>query len=150
MSQANPIPTDRRAYDAGRGRTLLFEEIQQGSVNESVLLLASAARTATTATDRQENLRQRGVIATISVTAIGTASLTLSIQRWEPASSTWITMLSSAAITTNSVTSLTLFPGAAVTANVSANATLPRSWRVNVAHGNANPATYSVGISTLS
>jgi hypothetical protein len=143
------IPIERRAYDAARQRALHDCEIAQGLVLESVLLLPSAARTATTSTVEQDNLGNRGVIVDLVTTAVGSASLTVSIQRWNPASSSWVTMLVSAAVTTNTTTTLTLFPAATAAANVTANASLPRLWRVTVTHADANSATYSLGISTL-
>lgn len=135
--------------DAGLSRPLHPDEIAQGSVLESVPLIPSASRTVTNYSDRQDNLKSKGVIVDINVTDAGTGSVTLSIQRWNPATSTWVDMLATAAITTATTGTLTLFPGSAVTANVSANASLPRGWRVAVTHNNANAMTYVVGISTL-
>jgi len=144
-----PVPTSRRAHDQGRGRVLTAEEILQGSVNESLLLITSASRTATNYSDRQENLRGRGVIATINVTTAGTGSVTLSIQRYDPATGAWVDMLASAAVTTATSASITIYPGLTAAANSVASAVLPRGWRVAVTHNNANAITYVVGISTL-
>ena len=149
MSDIIAIPTDRHAYDAGRQRTLTKEEILQGSVNESVVLIPSASRTATNASAAQDNLRSRGVIATINVTTIGTGSVTLSIQRWDAALAAWVDMLATAAIITATSGTLTLYPGLTAAANSVASAVLPRGWRVAVTHNNANACTYVVGISTL-
>lgn len=149
MAATPSVPVTRRAMDPGISRPLNPYEIVQGSVAESVQLIPSASRTATNYSDRQDNLLSRGVIADISVTTPGTGSVTLSIQRWNPATMTWVDMLATAAIITATTGTLTLFPGAAITANVSANGSLPRGWRVAVTHNNANAITYSVGISTL-
>lgn len=129
--------------------TLGMEQVIQASVNESFTLLPSAARTATNNSETQHNFRQRGVIVTIAVTAAGTGSITASIQREDPVAG-WVDVLASAAITTDSNTTLTVYPGFTPASNSVANAVLPRRWRVRVAHNNANAITYSVGVSTLS
>lgn len=73
----------------------------------------------------------------------------MSIQAKDPASGTYTTLLASAAIVTNVMTVLTVYPGLPVTTNVSANDVLPRQWRVSVVANNANPANYSVGASII-
>lgn len=138
----------RRVAAAVSG-TLGMEQVIQASVNESCLLLALAERTATVNTEEQHNLRQRGVIVTVNVTSAGTGSITATIQRWDPAAG-WVTVLASAALTTDGAVTLTVYPGFTPSANAVASAVLPRKWRVNVTHNNANAITYAVGISTLS
>lgn len=138
----------RRAYD-GVSAALGMEQIAQASVNDSFLALPAAARTATVTSEEQTNLRQRGALVTINVTAAGTGSITAAIQRWDPAAG-WVDMLASAALTTDGAVTLTVYPGLTPANNSVASAVLPRLWRVRVAHNNANAITYSVGISTLS
>lgn len=87
----------------------------------------------------------RGVKVFVNVSAIGTGSITVAVQAKDPGSGAYATLLASAAIITNGVTVLTVYPGVTVTANVSASDVLPRQWRVSVTAGNANPANYSVG-----
>lgn len=87
----------------------------------------------------------RGVKVFVNTTAIGTGSITVAVQAKDPGSGAYATLLASAAIITNGVTVLTVYPGVTVTANVSASDVLPRQWRVSVTAGNANPANYSVG-----
>lgn len=114
--------------------------------NEELTVLASAARTATTASGTQTNYNGRGVNVFVDVTAITTApSITVAIQGLDPVSGKWITLLTSAAITTVSTTHLRIYPGVAAAANTKADEALPRRWRVNVTHANADSITYSVG-----
>lgn len=87
----------------------------------------------------------RGVKVWVNTTAIGTGSITVTIQGKDPGSGAYTTLLASAAIVTNTVGVLTVYPGLPATANVSANDVLPRQWRVSVTANNANPANYSVG-----
>lgn len=138
----------RRVVAATSG-TLGMEQVIQASANESCQLFASASRTATVATEEQHNLRARGVIATINITSAGSGSVKLVVQRWDPVSD-WVTLADTANLTTDGATSLTVYPGLTGSANVVVSAVIPRKWRVQVTHNNANAITYSVGISTLS
>ena len=87
----------------------------------------------------------RGVKVFVNTTAIGTGSITASIQAKDPGSGVYVTLLASAAIVTNATTVLTVYPGIAAAANAAANDVLPRQWRVSVTANNANAANYSVG-----
>lgn len=114
--------------------------------NEELTVLAAAARTTTTASGTQTNYNGKGVNVFVDVTAVGTApSITVAIQGLDPVSGKWVTLLTSAAITTVSTTLLRVYPGIAAAANTKADEVLPRRWRVNVTHGNADSITYSVG-----
>jgi hypothetical protein len=91
----------------------------------------------------------RGLKVVVNVTNAGTGSITVTIQGKDKASGTYYTILASAAIAANGVTVLSVYPGAAVAANVSANDSLPATWRILVTANNANPISYTVGFSTL-
>lgn len=82
----------------------------------------------------------------LNVTSAGTGSITLTIQGKDPTSGTYYTVLSGAAIVANSFNKYQVFPGAATTANVSVNDLMPFKWRIIVTANNANPVTYSVGV----
>jgi ABC-type molybdate transport system substrate-binding protein len=138
----------RRVHETVVG-VLGAEQVIQASVNESCLILPSASRAATVNSDTQHNFRQRGVIVTVNVTSAGSGSITATIQREDPAAG-WVDMLASAAITTDSATTLTIYPGFTPSANAVASAVIPRKWRVRVVHNNSNAITYAVGVSTLS
>lgn len=112
-----------------------------------VTVLASDARTASSDSPEVLNENGRGVDVIIKVSAVpgGGVSATFTIQGKDPVSGDFYTLLASAAITATGTTVLRVFPGATVTANVSANAALPRVFRVSVAHSDAGSFTYSVG-----
>lgn len=118
---------------------------QRGNVEGTAL--ASAARTTTTASSPLTNHNAAGVRIFINVTATSaTPSITIAVQEQDPISGNWIDILVSAAITTTGQkTTLIVYPGTTVTANVSAAAPLPRTWRINATHSDADSITYSVG-----
>lgn len=118
--------------------------------NYSSTILASAARTASTNSADQTNYNGRGVRLSIDVTAVtGTASITVTIKSKDSVSGVYSTILASAAISTVSHVELTVYPGLPATANVSANAILSRTWRVEVTNANADSITYSVGADVM-
>ena len=118
-------------------------EIVQGALN------IPAGSTATVIGPDMANPAGGGIKVFVVTTAIGTGSITVSIQAKDPGSGTYVTLLAGAAITTNTTNTDTLVPGAPVAANVSANDVLPYTWRLLVTANNANPASYSVGFSTV-
>lgn len=92
-----------------------------------------------------ENLYGQSLHLFINVTAV-TGSITVSIDEKDPASGLYRSILASAAISSTGLTRLSVNPGGTVTANVSANDFLPRTWRVSwtIATG---PATATIGAS---
>lgn len=114
--------------------------------NQERELLASAVRAASHNTDDQDNERHVGLILVINVTAASaTPSVVFTIQGKCPVSGAYFTLLASAAVTGTGTTVLRIFPGSAVTSNLAANDQLPRTWRLSVAHADADSITYSVG-----
>lgn len=153
--------TDTGLSDAGRwqnsimspvtGNATTVTENAYGAVDGQgrvATAYISVARTATPTAQPLYTRTARGVIATLVVTAkTGTPSLTMAIQAYDPASATWISLLTSAAIATSpSTTTLTFAPGAATTANVSSPGVLPDTIRILVTHADAQSITYSVGL----
>lgn len=112
------------------------------------LLNVSAVTTSQNSAD-QTNTGCRGVKVVLDMTAVGTGSVTLTIQGKDVASGKYYTILAGVAVTTNSTNVYTVYPGTTVAANVTAADVLPRTWRVAVAANNVNPATYTVGASVL-
>jgi hypothetical protein len=115
---------------------------------QGALAIPAGATTTQTGPDL-DNPAARGVKVVVDVTAIGTGSITATIQGKDKASGKYYTILAGAAIVGNSTNVYTVFPGAPVAANVSANDELPGTWRIIVTANNANPVTYTVGWSTL-
>jgi hypothetical protein len=95
------------------------------------------------------NPNARGVTVYLKTTAIGTGSITVTIQGKDTISGDYYTLLAGAAVITNTVNRYTVYPGIPVVANVTASDVLPYTWRISVASNNANPVTASIGASTL-
>lgn len=113
--------------------------------------LTLTASTATTQTaDLDNNLGARGVTVYVKTTAIGTGSVTVTIQGKDKASGDYYTLLAGVAIVTNTTNRYTVYPGLTAAANVTASDVLPDVWRILVTANNANPVTATVGWSTLS
>lgn len=117
--------------------------------NEDGVFLPSGARTTTQTMAVQTNPDKAGIRAVLDMTTVGTGSVTIAIEAQDPASAKWVTVLASAAITTNQTKTLLVYPGAAAVANGSVNDRLPYKWRINCTANNANSATYSVGYQLL-
>jgi len=118
-------------------------QTQQGA------LAVPAGSTATVTGGDMVNQSARGVKVVVVTTAIGTGSITLTIQGKDVASGTYYTLLAGVAVTTNTTNIYTVYPGLTAAANVTATDVLPYIWRLLVTANNANAATYSVGFSTL-
>lgn len=108
--------------------------------------LSGVGVTATLASPDQTNADGRGLLVFINLTANPGAlgALTVTVQAKDPASGNYVTLLASAALAAVAMTTLTVYPGAAVTANVSASQVLPRQWRI-LTSNNGNPTSYTVG-----
>lgn len=110
-------------------------------------LLISAARTTDQTSAALYSRNASGLIATLVVTAIvSSPSITFAIQAYDAASATWVTLLTSAAITGASTNRITVSPQVSTSANVSLNSIIPDTVRIFVDHSNANSITYSVGL----
>lgn len=120
--------------------------------SSSQTLLTSAARTAlvTGADITCQYARQIEVILDLTVNAGSAAALTITIQGKDPTSGKYYTLLASAAISSVGTTVYKVGIGLPATANVSANCGVPLTFRVNVAVGDASPATYSLGLNMIS
>jgi hypothetical protein len=84
-----------------------------------------------------DNPSHAGVEVVIDITALaGTApTLTVIIEGKDPRSGKYYTILSSAALAAVATTVLQVYPGIAVTANLTASRALPRAWRVRYTIG---------------
>lgn len=114
------------------------------------VLLASAARTATTNSADFTNQDYRGVDVIINATAAtATPSVVFTIQGYDSTSAQYYTILASAAVTGTGTTVLRVYPGITAAANTAASYALPRRWRVNATHADSDSITYSVGFSAI-
>lgn len=82
----------------------------------------------------------------LNMTNVGTGSVTLTVQGKDPTSGQYYTVLAGAAVTANGFNRYQVFPGGPSTVNVAANDIFPFVWRIVVTANNANPTTYSVGV----
>lgn len=130
-------------------------ERERGNVEGT--LLASAARTATTNSATQTNHNGRGVQVIVNVTAAGTGDLDPRVQGLDPVSGTAYACLDATTpIAGTGIYVYELYPGASTAGSGGGSAvtqraagTLPRSWRLSVAHSDASSWTYSVAFSLL-
>jgi hypothetical protein len=114
-------------------------------IPQEVTVLASAARTATVNSDDLANAGYRGVVVVIDVTAISlTPSVVFTIKGKSQLGDDYWTILASAAVTATGQTVLRVYPGLTAAANLTASDVLPRQWRVEAVHGDADSITYSV------
>jgi hypothetical protein len=111
----------------------------------------SATRSATlVGDDNKKNPGNHGCIAVLNVTAVpGVDTVTLIIEGKDPASGTYYPVLTAAARVASGQDVLQVQPGGAVTANVSANASLPDTYRARVIHSAGTAFTYSLSITEL-
>jgi hypothetical protein len=119
-----------------------------GNTDTGPLITASAATTTQTSAD-QVNNGGCGVKVVLVTTAIGTGNITLEIDGKDTASGNYYAILTGAAVSSNTTNVYTVYPGVAVTANVSASDVLPKTWRVKVTANSSNPTTYTVGASVI-
>lgn len=117
---------------------------------EGLLVLASAARTASVNSADFTNYGYRGLHVVIDATALAaTPSVVFTIQGYSPVGDDYYTILASAAVTGAGQTILRVFPGATAAANLVANDYVPGIWRVSAVAGDADSLTYSVAASLL-
>lgn len=113
--------------------------------SNSIAVLTSEARTATTTSGTFINKFNRGVHVVVDVTASAdTPSVTFAIQAKYGLSGEWVTLLVSAAVTGASTNIYKILPGGTIAANLVAADQLPRVWRVLATHADTDSITYSV------
>lgn len=118
--------------------------------NTQGTLLASAARTTTTGSPTQTNYNAKGVLVVLDVTAAsGTGGLQPTIRGLDPVTAKVCALtIAPTAITATGTYVFEIYPGSTGTGGVVTQRTsgvLPRTWVVNIQHGDASSYTYSVG-----
>lgn len=124
----------------------------EGNFDAGPLITFAAQGAGTTNSARISEVRGRGVKLVIDITAITgtTPTLTVTIEGYDNASGKAFTVLASAALNAVATTVLTVYPGAAVTANVSANDHMPAVWDVKAVIAGTTPAvTATIGAEIL-
>jgi len=145
---ADAVAVDATGHLQTLGHSLTYNNAtwdrQRGNTAETVL--ASDARTITTASADLTNYNQRGVHVAVNVTVAGTSTLTVTLQGKDPVSGAYYDILIGTAIAAaTGLVILKLYPGIGTLAGAAASDILPRTWRVNCAKGDASSWTYSVG-----
>lgn len=120
-------------------------EIVNLGLNREATLLASAARTTTQTGSDIQNPLGNALVVVLDMTTVGTGSVTVTIEGKDTASGKYYTLLTGAAVTTNSTNRYRVGPTLAASANAIAQDYLPPVFRITVTANNANTATYSVG-----
>jgi hypothetical protein len=128
-------------------------------VQQSIVLLTSAARTATPTfaidgtgdygalTNHQ---RFRGAHILLDVSALAaTPSLTVDIEGYDYGSDSWYNILTSAAVTSISFNIYNVHPDLTAAANLVAADGLPYLWRATVTHADADSVTYTLAVNYL-
>lgn len=118
------------------------------------LLLASAARTATTSSPALRNRYHRGIHLVLDVTAAsGTGGLTLKVQQVDRDTGKTVDLLVDGSAITATGTygfQMALSEGAAGNGiRAAASRALPTDWQVTVTHGDTSSYTYSLSATLL-
>lgn len=120
------------------------------AANGTALITATSSTATKTGTD-QTNLKYRGALIVLNVSAIAgvAATVTLSAQGKDPVSGNYYTLFAGAAITAAGTTLYQIYP--ASTAGASAyNGPLPATWRVVATQsGTSNVISYTVGSTVI-
>lgn len=117
-------------------------------MQSNTVILQSLART-TTQTNTLATGDGKGVVCVLSMTVVGTGSVTLSINGYDPISgATWL-LLAGAAVVTNSTNVYKVYPGLTASANAVANDVIPSVLQFVVTANNANTATYSLSANII-
>lgn len=119
--------------------------------NTEFEVLASALRTATTESADLTNYNAKGALIFLNVTAAsGTGGLQVRFQYKDPASGQYQYMNAApTAITATGLAVYGLYPASLANGNQMTNQFLPRTWRIQVQHGDGSNYTYSVDAALL-
>ena len=117
------------------------------SESASRVVLASASRT-TTQTSDDLAVSARSIEVRLNMTVVGTGSVTVAINGKDLASGTYYNLLTGAAVVTNSMNRYKVSPHLTAAANATAQDIVPDVVQIVVTANNANPATYSVTLTS--
>lgn len=126
-------------------------------VQQSIVLLTSAARTATPTTGPgndypylTNNQRFRGAHVILDLTALAaTPSLVVTIDGYDYGSETWYNIGTCTAVTTVTTNVFKVHPDLTAAAGSVFKDGIPYLWRVVVTHGDADSATYTLAVNYL-
>lgn len=114
--------------------------------NDSGVILASSARTATVTSDTLKNNGAKGVILFLNVTAAsGTGGLQVQAQALDPVIGTALAINSApTAVTATGLKTYVIYPGHSAGATQSTSGVLPRLWNAKVTAGDGSSYTYTL------
>lgn len=112
---------------------------------------ASAVHAATFVGDDNKKVPgNRGIKVVLDVTAVPTVdTVQLVVENKDPVSGKYVQVLAAAARVAVGTDTLTVYPGIAVSANVSASDAIADTYRVRVVHSAATNFTYSISVTEL-
>jgi hypothetical protein len=119
------------------------------TANTGALITLANAGNVTVSSPDQTNAFSRGAIVVTNLTDVAAGNVTVKVQGKDEASGVYYDLLDSAALTGNGTTVMTVYPGATVTANVSADSPLPATWRVQAIVSSNGNVTGTVGASVV-
>lgn len=136
-----PVPYGVNAAGTGNRNGIIFESASRSHTADNFGLGAGIY-----VSNPIVNDGARGVDLFLVSTSSGAGTVTAKIQKWDPASGTWIDLTSAATAAQADPGSayLTVYPGIAETANVSVSDHLGHVWRVHITVATA-AVTFSVG-----
>lgn len=105
----------------------------------------SAARTVTTTFEVDGNEFDSGNFIVDITAGAGAATVTITIDAYDPASKTWVNLLTSAALAANATTVYSIGKYVATAANVAIQNFLPKKFRIVATKNNGTAVTYSIG-----
>lgn len=117
---------------------------QLASAAEAVVLRPRAVYTDAFSSSILVNGGGQQLVIYLVTWTVGSASLTISVADIAPGDLVATSLLSSAAVTTNTVTRLRVSPHLAASANAIAKEIVPALFQISVAVGGAQPAEYSL------
>jgi len=161
VDSGNPMKVGGKAIGSESGPTAVgfndrvnawFDTIGRQVVKvggkDLIAVLSSAARTADATSATQTHSYAKGLSIWFKVTAIsGSPSLTLRVEGQNPVDGSFTTFETFTAVTGISNNFYQIYPGIATAAGF-VSKTIPRGYRIVVAHGTADSVTYSVGTET--
>lgn len=118
-------------------------------LNDSTLTMSALAAGSTVQTSTITNPWWRGCVVVIDITALGaSATLTVTVEGYDPKSNKYYTILASAALGSTGTTTLKVYPGLTASANAVANDVLPTQFRVKAVTA-TQTVTGTVGVHAL-
>jgi hypothetical protein len=110
--------------------------------NQEVSAITLVAASVSTDSGDLSNPYARGLTVVVDITALGgtTPTLTVTIEGKDPLSGKYYTLLASTALNAVATTVLKVYPTIPAVANASAQAPLPKTYRVRATIGGTTPA----------